>query len=346
VNWTETPTEVARAWAEQPVVVPGPHGDLYGIFTPPASEVSPAGLCVILLGRNRWWVDRLSVRGARWLATRGFACLRFDYHGFGESEGTCEFVDPESPYPEDVVAAIRFMREQFGQQRFVLSGFCFDARTALSAVMTEGSSIEAIVAVAVPPGDKLTHVTMSKVGSFLRLSASAKKSVLSQALRRRLYPFFPSLISHPEKRHGNINGFRPMMPVSENFKRDLQAIIRFGVRCLFLNGREDAESYNFKLVERYLLAKLDSAQRAAFTLETWPNKLHITHDPDLQHEIAERMLSWIDGLRQTPLQLAEWENSAAVAEMANDDGPPGIEAGQVPIQAPGEPTEYGIKLAK
>ena len=319
MNWNETPDELARAQAEQPVIMPGRHGDLYGIFTPPAPEASPAGLCVILLGRNRWWVDRLSVKGARWLATRGFACLRFDYHGYGESEGACEYLDTEKPFQEDAAAAIRFMREEFGQQRFVLSGFCFDARTALSAAEEEGASIEAIVAISTPPGEKLTHVTMSKVRFFLRMPVSAKKYALNRALRRRLYRFFPHLVSHPERAHRGVNGVLPLMPVSDSFKGHINAIVRSGVRCLFLNGSYDAESYNFKLIERSLLAKLDPAHRALFTLETWFDKLHIAHDPQLQRKVTERILSWIDGLRQAPFMLpgSEPETFIRVAEVAN-----------------------------
>ena len=316
MNWSETPAELARAWAEQPVIMPGPHGDLYGIFTPPAPEASPAGLCVILMGRNRWWVDRLSVKGARWLASRGFACLRFDYHGYGESEGVCEFVDTERPYSEDAITAIRFLRKEFGQQRFVLSGFCFDARTALSAVEEEGCSIEAIVAIATPPGNKLTHVTASKVRTFLRMPISAKKSTLSRALKNRLSQFFPHLIPHPWANH-SANGFTPLVLVSENFKRDIHAIVRSGVRCLFLNGSYDAEAYNFKLVERSILAKLDPEHRALFTLETWRDKIHTTRDPQLQREVTERTLLWIDGLRQTPFHLPQPENLIAVPEMTN-----------------------------
>ena len=316
MDWNETPAELARAWAEQPVIMPGQQGDLYGIFTPPAPEASPAGLCVILLGRNRWWVDRLSVKGARWLASRGFACLRFDYHGYGESEGACEFVDTERPYSEDAIAAIRFLRKEFGQQRFVLSGFCFDARTALSAVEEEGGSIEAIVAIATPPGDKLTHVTASKVGTFLRMPISAKKSALNRALKSRLYQFFPHLISRPWANQ-RANGFTPLVPVSENFKRDIRAIVRSGVRCLFLNGSDDAESYNFKLVERSILAKLDPEHRALFTLETWRDKVHIPRDPQLQREVTERTLLWIDGLRQTPVHLPQPETFIAAPQMTN-----------------------------
>jgi alpha/beta superfamily hydrolase len=317
VNWSETPAELARAWAELPVIIPGPHGELYGIFTPPAPEASPAGFCVILLGRNRWWVDRLSIKGARWLASRGFACLRFDYHGYGESEGICEFVDPERPYAEDVVAAIRFMREEFGQKRFVLSGLCFDARTALAAVEAEGTSIEAIVAVAVPPGEKLTHLTMSKITTFLGMPVSAKKSVLKHALRRRLHRFFPRLISHPERPNLGVSSLTPLLSVSENFKRDLRAAVRSGVQCLFLNGSKDAESYNFKLVERLLLAKLERGQRTLFTLEVWPDKVHVPQDPQLQREVMARVLSWIDGLRPMPLYPAEPQAFVAPTAMTN-----------------------------
>lgn len=317
MNWSETPAELARACAEQPVIMPGRHGYLYGVFTPPALEVSPAELCVILLGRNRWWGDRLSVKGARWLAARGFACLRFDYHGYGESEGTCEFVDPERPYPEDAIAAIRFMRDQFGQRRFVLSGFCFDARTALSVVEEEGPSIEAIVAISAPPGEKLTHLTMSKVAAFLRMPAWAKKSAFSLGLRRRLYRFFPRLISHPERANRSTNGFTPLLPISESFKRDVRAAVRYGVRCLFLNGSYDAESYNFKLVERSMLSKLDAAHRALFTIETWRNRVHVAQDPQLQREVTERAMSWIDGLRQTPLHLSQPGTFIDAPEMTN-----------------------------
>jgi alpha/beta superfamily hydrolase len=317
VNWNETPAELERAWAEQPVIMPGHHGDLYGIFTPPAPEASPAGLCVILLGRNRWWVDRLSVKGARWLAARGFACLRFDYHGCGESEGICDSIDTEKPFPEDVVAAIRYMRNEYGQQAFVLSGFCFDARTALAAVQHEGAAIKAIAAIAAPPGNKLTHLTMSKVGTFLRMPISAKKTAFNRALRRRLHRFMPRLISHPERTNRSNGGFTPLQPISDNFRRDLHAIICCGVRCLFLTGSHDAEMFNFKLVERSLLAKLDPERRALLTLETWPTKVHVPHNPQLQREVMERSLAWIDALRPTPCQLSRPDILITAPAMAN-----------------------------
>ncbi|HJU10264.1 MAG TPA: alpha/beta fold hydrolase [Candidatus Binataceae bacterium] len=305
MDWNETSAELARAWAEQPVIIPGKHGNLFGIFTPPDPDVPPARLCAILLGRNRWWGDRLSVKSARWLAARGFACLRFDYHGYGESEGQADVIEPDSPYPEDALAAIRYMREELGQQRFVLSGFCFDGRTALSAVEQEGASIEGVVAIAAPPGEKLTHFSMFKLRHFLRAPFSLQRRALGPALRRRLYPLFPHFISHPEKARRGSTAVSSLVPVSDRFKREIAAVLRARVRCLFLYGSEDAEYYNFKLAERSLLANLDPRQKSLITVTVWAGRVHVADEADRQRQVSERALAWIDGLRCEALQPVE-----------------------------------------
>jgi alpha/beta superfamily hydrolase len=262
MDWNETPAERGCALAEQSVIMRGEQGKLYGIFTPPSPEVSPVGVCAILFGRNRWWGDRLSVKGARWLGARGFSCLRFDYHGYGESEGDCQVVESDEPYTADALTAIRHMRREFGQRRFVLSGFCFDGRTSMSAVEHEGGSIEAIVVVAVLPG----------------LTAS--------------------MYSNPEKVDPAITQRRSVPPVSENFKRDLRTLLNSRVQCLFLYGADDIEYHNFQLAERSVLAAVGAAERARITVEVWPGKLHVAEDPNLMREITERELRWIDSLRQ------------------------------------------------
>jgi alpha/beta superfamily hydrolase len=265
MEWNETPPERARALVEQPVIMRGRYGRLYGVFTPPAPETPSADRCVILLGRNRWFGDRLSVKSSRWLAARGFSCLRFDYHGYGESEGECKVIESDEPYTEDALTAIRHMRTEFAQQQFVLSGFCFDGRTAMSAVEQEGAAIEAMVVVAALP------------------SITA------------------SMYSHPEQRNP---GLGSVPRVSQNFMRDLQALIRARVRCLFLYGLEDIEYHNFQIAERALLANLDPAERSRLTVEVWPGKVHVAEDPDLMRAITERTLRWIDSIRPAPLAQA------------------------------------------
>ena len=48
MDWCETSAEVERARAEIPVIIRGPDGALFGIFTPPAPEAPSAGLCVVM----------------------------------------------------------------------------------------------------------------------------------------------------------------------------------------------------------------------------------------------------------------------------------------------------------
>ncbi|HJU10266.1 MAG TPA: alpha/beta hydrolase [Candidatus Binataceae bacterium] len=274
MDWNETPAERSRALAEQPVIMRGAHGKLYGIFTPPSPEALSADLCVILLGRNRWFGDRLSVKSARWLAARGFASLRFDYHGYGESEGDAQLVDTDYPYTEDALSAIRFMRTEFAQRRFVLSGFCFDGRTALSAIEEEGESLEAIVVVAALPGE-----TASMYSNQAKATRAGGK---------------PTSVPR----------------VSDKFLRDLGTLVRSQVRCFFLYGTDDVEYHNFQIAERALLTNLDSTDRARLTIEVWPGRVHVAEDSDRMRAITERVLSWLDGVRYDSRQSSQ---SAAAA---------------------------------
>jgi alpha/beta superfamily hydrolase len=315
MDWNETSAELARAGAEQPVIMPGVHGDLYGIFTPPAPEASAAGLCVILLGRNRWWCDRLSVRSARWLASRGFSCLRFDYHGYGESEGECQNIDSDKPYSEDAIAAIRYMRKEFAQRRFVLSGFCFDGRTALSAIETEGDAIEAIVCISPEvtgtPGELLTHLfTLDNAVTFIRRSTSFKKASILRALRRCARLMRLAVEKHSGERLAE-------RQLSKRFRREFAALVRSKTRCLFLQGSEDSEYHGFQLVERTLMAKLNAEQKARITLEVWPGKIHLLEYAELQRKVMERTLSWIDGCRNAAFSLAQPVPCIIVPEMKN-----------------------------
>jgi alpha/beta superfamily hydrolase len=315
MDWNETPAELGRAWAEQPVIMPGQHGNLYGVFTPPAPEASPAGVCVIFFGRNRWWGDRISVKGARWLAARGFACLRFDYHGYGESEGVCQSIHGDRPYAEDAVSVIGFMRKAFAQQRFSLVGFCFDGRTALAALEQEGAAIETIASITPMatelPGELFSYLNADRIRTFFYLPVFHKKRVIHQALRRGLH--FAKIIA---RRRGS--GETPHeINVSERFRRELQALVHWRVPCLFLYGRDDSLYHGFQLIERSFLAKLDPAQRALITVEVRSGKAHVPEDPESQRNLAERALRWIDDFRQKPFALTQSPQIATVPAATN-----------------------------
>lgn len=298
--WRETGPELARAWAERPVVVPGPHGGLYGIFTPPAPEAPSAGLCAVLFTRPRLHRNRMWVEAARRLAARGFACFRFDYHGAGDSEGDSVYLDPNRPYREDAIAVLRYLRERLGQRRFVLSGLCFDARTALSAFVDEGEAIEGLVFIGAPV---LEMETMVKVDadhrSWRQMARAFRKPDNWRALASlERWKYMAIVLGRMLGR--SLPQARRDYAIPSTFVEHMRALIHSRARALFLYGADEPEYESFRAAERKILAALPPETRRRFEVEVWPGVVHRgTLHVARQREILERATSWILALHPT-----------------------------------------------
>ena len=107
---------------------------LYGILhRPPAGTAHQTG--VVLLGG--WSGTRVGPHGilvslARKLADCGFATLRFDYRGRGDSGGT-QADAHIGTMVEDVATAVDFLYNQIGARKVVLVGVCAGAMVAMGA---------------------------------------------------------------------------------------------------------------------------------------------------------------------------------------------------------------------
>ena len=193
MNWRETPATLSRACDEQPVVFTGPKGALHGIFTPPAPDVPPARACVVFPGRPRSGLRRHLVLAARILAAEGFAVLRFDLRGRGESAGEVERPSRTEPRGEDVVAAIRHLREAHGQKQFLLAGYCYDALTALDSFKDEADAISGIfVATPTVLTEKLGGLPAHNRGAPRHRPACAQSSSARAPRRYWTVSRFPS----------------------------------------------------------------------------------------------------------------------------------------------------------
>ena len=295
--WRESAAELERARAEQPVVVPTARGTLFGVFTPPAPEVEARGRCVVFFTRPRSHRNRMWVEGARRLASRGYACFRFDYHGTGDSGGESHFLNPNQPYRDDAVAVLRYLREHLGQRSFVLSGACFDARTALSAFVDEGASIDGLVFTAAP---------LMELDTLVKAAADRKDwRHLLRALRRG--ENWKALMSPGRWRYmatvasrvtrSAVAGRDAGLPLSASFLEHFAALCRSRARVLFLYGEQDAEYPSFVAARQRLFSKLDPAVRARFEIEVRPGPVHDGyHEMTRQREVVERTLGWIEAL--------------------------------------------------
>lgn len=122
------------AAAERPVYFEAGGNLLFGMLTEPEA---PNGLGVVIVqGGDTVNVslqrNRMAVELARRLAGEGFAVLRFDYHGLGESSGVIGELRLSTPFTEDAEAAAACLRSETGVDGLFLAGACFSSRTSLS----------------------------------------------------------------------------------------------------------------------------------------------------------------------------------------------------------------------
>lgn len=124
-----------EAYEEYAVFVPSGANALSAVVCLPTGPVQEVGIVLLSssaatrVHRNGMWVQV-----ARELAARGFASIRVDYHGTGDSQGVAEFFDLEKPFTEDVMAASTFFASATGITSQILVGTCFGARCAVAAV--------------------------------------------------------------------------------------------------------------------------------------------------------------------------------------------------------------------
>jgi hypothetical protein len=88
---------------------------------------------------------------ARAFLARGFAALRFNFRGVGESEGTFDEGEGEV---QDALAAVRAMKERIGGANLWLAGFSFGAAIAIHAAAVARPSGLVCVAPAVSRASK------------------------------------------------------------------------------------------------------------------------------------------------------------------------------------------------
>jgi len=155
------------------VTFPNRSGEaLFGIVDRPARSRRDLGIILLSPGvKSRVAPHRLYYKLAERFATLGFAVLRFDFAGLGDSEGVVAdrlLADlyrsiQLGRYTGDTLAAVDWMREHTGCERVILGGLCGGAITGLLAAR-HSPHVAGLLSVGMPVG--LDGASVDKVANM------------------------------------------------------------------------------------------------------------------------------------------------------------------------------------
>jgi pimeloyl-ACP methyl ester carboxylesterase len=249
-----TPSEATTA-EEMPVFFLAGAESLFGVLTRPRGE--PRGVGAVILPGGGFHtgahVNRLSVRLSRRLAGAGYHALRVDYHGVGESSGHLRGYRLDAPFVDDVKAAVSWLRDRESIRRFILVGGCFGGRTGLAAA-ARIPGVEGAIALTAPLVDlRMGEGTPARRAASEGLPSYLARGLRPSTLRKFLPPHSFRRQAGVARRHLRValrvTGQRLRgvfgrrgedgLVVSPLVLRDLEALVRRGIRVLFVYGDRD-----------------------------------------------------------------------------------------------------------
>jgi len=237
-------------------------------------------------GGYRIGPHRILVRTARRLRSHGFATLRFDLRGRGESDGEGPETDLDGMI-EDTLNAAAFLRREVGVERIALLGICSGANVAIGAAGLNPDISELVLWSALPfQGQRILRRRLVRMRHYAGV-------YLRKALNRNTW----ARLLRGEVRLGRVGraivGEAAPVRNGRNLKesrRDLLAAFAgFRGRALFVTGTCDPEGMEGRRVFMPFCRR--HGIRAAFELIEGAN--HSYYDPAHSEAVIERTVAWL-----------------------------------------------------
>lgn len=193
-------------------------------------------------GGTRCGPQRILVETSRQLAAKGITCLRFDFRGRGDSQGEPTTVTLDGMIA-DVMAAVQWLRDHQGAQRFTFLGLCSGANVSIGAASLMPDDTDAVITWSLLP-------FMEHKAEAHGEKSKAKPTLLGYYIRK-LFSFdaWRKLISG----QANVGGAMQTLTQDKEGKgeeqerktssRDiLKDFARFRGRCFLVFGTRDPEA--------------------------------------------------------------------------------------------------------
>jgi len=164
---------------ETPVFFDNAGQNMFGIFhQPDSADFSKAIVICHSFAEEKLWAHRVLVNYARQLTDMGYMVLRFDYRGYGDSDG--EFSNCTlTTYKEDIIEAVNYVRKSYPQINSIgLLGHRLGASIALECYDDTGVKGPLILWDPILDGDKYMQ-------DFLRSNLTTQLAVYGEIRETR-----------------------------------------------------------------------------------------------------------------------------------------------------------------
>jgi dienelactone hydrolase len=224
--------------------------------------------------------------------------MRMDYRGIGESSGDRPLFDLADPFPEDVVAAVGWMRSE-GIGDVALVGTCFGGRAALAAA-GDLSGIRGVALFGSPVRDfrKGERIASQPVRWYLRKATDRRTlKQLGDPRKRRAYRDLLVKKLRHMRRGQAAPGERPAPAgVSPRFLAQLTALVDAGVPVLLVFGTDDAFLEDFERARTGPLGQLLDRAGDLVRVEILDGRVHGLTTRAGQDAMMRSATAWLEGL--------------------------------------------------
>ena len=261
----------------------GPADSLIGVLTEPAPERRVAGAPAVLLwnvGLNhRVGPFRAYVDLARRLAEQGFASLRFDASGLGDSEPRRDAATERERAWLDLRDAMALCEMRLGIREVVLVGFCSSVDAAHQVALRDPRVAGVVY---------FEGYAWRTPGFWLRYPKRFLSPARWERLARHYLPgIFPTAGGPPGGEREQV--FLREYPTPAQLRSDARALITRGAKLLFVHVGNDTD-YGYR---DQIFAMLGNDLRGKIDVEFYPEADHTFFRPEDRRRAIEKVSSWM-----------------------------------------------------
>jgi pimeloyl-ACP methyl ester carboxylesterase len=266
----------------------GSHAGLVGVACEPDSGPAPGtpGFLFFNIGLNhRVGPQRVQVELARALADEGFASLRFDLSGLGDSEARSDGRSEEERAVLDMQEAMDALQKRSGIHTFVLTGLCSGVDGMYAASRADPRVVGAV---------HIDGYAYEDAGYRRRVLLSKLRDLLNWGRWRRfLGRRWRLLTGRAQERDVETAGAEPIFdrtyPPVEDFRAALREFTDRNMSLLFVYT---GQAFFIDRREQFAAMLGWKQLPSAIEVEYWPECDHIFTSGAMRRRLVARIVSW------------------------------------------------------